>query len=182
MRTHRIVFLFAFLFIFAGCLDLDTLETRIDLQRDLSGKLLITGKGIRSNRDDFAEQKKEMQEFVSKDLRVIRQNVEKAGFEEVRTHSFCETALRCNAILVASFDNFLSALWFLADNNDFKIIRRNDTLEVVLPFPDSEREYFSMRYQGEILEHNGKKHAQDSLRWEYSDQSAEAIRFVLALE
>jgi hypothetical protein len=173
-----------------SCLSYKTLDYRFYIHEDLSGKLVLTGTGITSEKKVYAERAEEMKEFYESDWLEIRANFAELGVGNITSRIENKTPVSCNAVLIGSFKNFLPVLWNITKKEDELLFKKEyGKLTVKLPGLPVENgaekitHYFSLQYQGEILKHNAHFFDQNSntIRWKLEDLKSQEIFFVLQL-
>ncbi|MFQ5604472.1 MAG: hypothetical protein ACE5HS_14475 [bacterium] len=190
LKTWGLVALFVYLsFLPRGCPKYESYEMAYEVTERLDGKVTFKFTGFTYD-GTLEDRKKDMAEFYSggykEEAAPILKLMEESSIE---FHDKTDTA--CTVIITGTFENFVRILAPDAQDEEFTFRKEEDRLTVILGYckdaenkEDFEGFTFSLKYAGEIIEHNATEFDQqtNTLRWTCDKISPPGIYFVLEVE
>lgn len=179
----------AFALTLGGCLDLERMTLRYQIEGNLGGRLSIMVHGVHSTEKDAGKREKEFREFVEKGyLKDGDEMARKFGLVRSKVVLMNTTESRTDVRLEGDFEQLVSALGPLTGEGDFEIGKKGGRLSVVIrrtpekPWSDIPA-VLILRYEGEILGHNAHRYEEGSktLTWDLRKMKGGNLEFVLAL-
>lgn len=171
--------------IFSGCLNLEKMSLRYDINKDLTGQMVLKFIGINSDEETEAEQKKEMSDFYDKYIKDGKGQAEIWCLKNVKTELTEKTDLKCNATVTGEIWNILCSIYPITEKSDYEIQKNSKTFSVEIASCNISEEDLpvdvSIKYAGKILSHNANEYDKKNnvMTWYGTKMEKTGIRFVL---
>jgi len=170
---------------FSGCLNLEKMSIRYDIDKDLAGQMVLKFIGINSDEETEAEKKKEMSDFYDKYIKDGKEQAEIWCLKNGKTELTDKTDLKCNATVTGEIWNIMGSLYPITEKSDFEIKKNSKTFSVEIASCKISEEDLpvevSIKYAGKILSHNANEFDKKNnlMTWSGKKMEQTGIRFVL---
>lgn len=170
-----------------GCVDAEKINVRLDIDRELQGKVTLEFLGIHSTAGKPEEQKAEMQKFVDSDYKENAERIVREwSLKDAQTELTNKTDSKCDGKIVGEIDTLIKTLSPLVDERGATYEIKRDATRFyftarVPPDPNASSIDLTITYPGKIVEHNAQSYneAAHLMQWNLGKINAAGIHFVL---